>query len=104
VADQAVVFDAEWHNAERYRSASRVPSDIINFLYDPVACAIGAGWRDGVRIETLRVVWEICEDQLIQRVDSDGKALPVVTGLDGLALEAEWVRRVSGAILGGTLA
>lgn len=104
MARQAAAFDAEWHNADRYRSASMVPSDMINFLYDPVACAIGAGWRDRVRIETLPVVWEIREDQLVQRIDRRGKPLPVVTGLDGLALEAEWVRRVSSATLESVVA
>jgi inosine-uridine nucleoside N-ribohydrolase len=104
IARQAEAFDAEWHNAERYRSASSVPNDMINFLYDPVACAIAAGWRDRVSIETLPVVWEICEDQLVQRIDRGGKPLPVVTGLDGLALEEEWVRRVSSATLESVVA
>jgi hypothetical protein len=100
IARQAEAFDTEWHSAERYRSASSVPKDIINFLYDPVACAVAAGWRTGVRVETLPVVCEMCGDQLVERVENGGKALPVLTGLDGLALEAEWLGRVSGVALG----
>jgi hypothetical protein len=97
IARQPAAFDAEWHNADRYRSASGVPIDMINFLYDTVACAIGAGWRDGVRVEMLPVVYKICEDQLVQQLGRGSKPLPVVTGLDGLALEGEWVRRVGRA-------
>jgi inosine-uridine nucleoside N-ribohydrolase len=96
IARQAEVFDAEWHNAERHRKPSGVPADMINFLYDPVACAIATGWRTGVAVQTLSVVSDMREGCLIQRVATGGKRLPVVVGLDGVALEEEWVRRISG--------
>ena len=95
IARQAEAFDAEWHNEERYASVSGIRRDMINFLYDPVACAIATGWRAGVHIEILPVVWEMCGDHLVQRVENGGKPLPVVVDLDGAALEEEWLRRVS---------
>jgi hypothetical protein len=95
IARQAEAFDAQWQNGKRYAPLSSVPADLINFLYDPVACAIATGWRAGVRIETLPIVWEIRDDYLVQRIDHGGKPVPVVVGLDSAALEEEWLGRVS---------
>lgn len=65
VARRAGAFDAEWHNAERYRGSPGVPNDMINFLYDPVACAIATGCRESVEVEPLPVVWETPADYLV---------------------------------------
>jgi hypothetical protein len=97
LAQQAAAFDAQWHNAERYAQAPGVAADMINFLYDPVACAIAAGWRTGVEIQALPVAWEIRDTYLVQRIAPGGKCLSVVVGIDGPALEEQWVQRVSGS-------
>jgi inosine-uridine nucleoside N-ribohydrolase len=98
IAHQAEAFDAEWRNADRWRSAAGVRPDTINFLYDPVACAIAAGWRNGVTIQNLPVVWEMRDGCLVERVAAGGKPLPVVVAIDGPLLEEHWLQRVSGPL------
>src|SRR5258708_21671470 len=39
------------HNEQNYRKiCPGLPGDIINFLHDPLACAIALGWREAVEI------------------------------------------------------
>ena len=41
-------------NEQNYgRSCPGLPTDIINFQHDPLACAIAAGWHDGVEFESV---------------------------------------------------
>ena len=96
LAQQAEAFDAEWHNAERHGDlAPQLPPDFINFLYDPLACAIAIGWRQGVRIDSLRLVHELIDGWLVQRIDPRGRPANVVVSLDGAAFSQAWLERVA---------
>ncbi len=96
VGRQAEAFAREWRNEERWgKPYAGVPDDTINFLYDPLAAAIAAGWSAGVRTDVIALSWQRENGQLRLRPNPMGKALPVVVAVDGRAFEAEWLRCVA---------
>lgn len=81
---------------ERYEqlygeTCSGLPGDIINFLHDPLACAIALGWRDGVEVETIPLKLETREGWLYEIPDRGG-GVPtrLVTKIDGNAFNECW--------------
>ena len=71
----------------------RLPDDLLNFQYSPLACAVAAGW-EGVRIEELRLTARLEDGVLSFPESSSGKPTRVVTSVDGPRLEREWVEAV----------
>jgi hypothetical protein len=71
----------------------RLPDDLLNFQYDPLACAVAAGW-DGACIEELRLSAQLRDGVLSFPESQSGKPTRVVTGVDGPRLEREWVQAV----------
>ncbi|WP_040447490.1 nucleoside hydrolase [Ktedonobacter racemifer] len=43
----------EHHEQTHGQRSPGLPSDIINFLHDPLACAIALGWSQGIEFETI---------------------------------------------------
>jgi purine nucleosidase len=98
VARQVSAFDDQWGNAEHWgiRSAG-LPDDMVNFLYDPLACATAVGWT-GVTVSPLRLSWgRDTHGQLREWLDSAGKPFRVVTGVDGHQFHAVWLNAVQRA-------
>ncbi len=80
LARQAEAFAKDEDMETRFgRTCDGLPHDIINFLHDPLACAIALDWNKGVEIRELPVKSEIIDGSLYQTVDSSGKATRVVT-------------------------
>jgi len=76
---------------QRYgETCSRLPRDIINFLHDPLACAIALGWHEGVEIETIPLRLETREGWLYEIPDRDGMPTRLVTKIDGNAFNEYW--------------
>ncbi len=96
IARQAGAFEAEYNNAKQFTDCAAVPCDIINFQHDPLACAIALGWRDGVVIKELPLVFEVEEGWLVERVDPAGMPTRLVTQIDGARFSEHWVEVVSG--------
>jgi purine nucleosidase len=67
-----------------------LPDDLLNFHYDPLACAVAVGW-DGARVEKLRLSARLKDGVLTFPESPGGKPTRVVTGVDGPRLEREWV-------------
>src|SRR5262249_44701483 len=67
-----------------------LPSDIINFLHDPLACAIALGWKEGVEVETVPLKLETRESWLYEIPDRDGMPTRLVTKIDGNAFNEYW--------------
>lgn len=74
----------------------RLPDDLVNFHFDPVACAVAAGW-DGVRTRTERLSTAVEDGVLRWRADEAGRAVEVVTAVDGDAFTALWFAAVERA-------
>src|SRR5262249_14027978 len=86
----------EQMEAKYGKTCDRLPDDLINFLHDPLACAIASGWNEGVEISQMRVESTIEDGWLRQRVKDDGKLVNVVTRVDGAAFSEFWLRTVAG--------
>src|SRR5439155_20274508 len=64
-------------------------ADIVNFQHDPLACAVALGW-EGATAETIPLAFEMDGDWLRGRVDGGGRALRVVTAVEGRRFNAFW--------------
>jgi purine nucleosidase len=95
IARQAEAFARDEQNEERFgRTCAGLPEDTINFLHDPLACAIALAWREGIVIRELPLQMALEDGWLHQRVAADGKPTRVVTQVDGGRFSDFWLRMV----------
>ncbi len=95
IARQAEAFARDEGYAVQYgETCAGLPDDLINFLHDPLACAIALGWEDGVEIEQILLRFEMWDGWLWERVDEDGVPTRVVTRIDGDRFSGFWLDRV----------
>jgi inosine-uridine nucleoside N-ribohydrolase len=96
IARQAEVFAEDEQNEIRYgKSYSGLPSDIINFQHDPLACAIALGWDEGVEIKEVPLILEEKQGWLTERVHPSGKSYRVVTKVDGPRFNGFWLQKIT---------
>jgi inosine-uridine nucleoside N-ribohydrolase len=95
LARQARAFDRPDRNTglDRQRCPA-LPADFINFLYDPLGCAVALGWS-GATIDELPLQITIEDGWLHQRVADGGQPTRVVTRVDGPAFDALWLAVVT---------
>lgn len=97
IARQAIAFEQDEKLSERLgASCLKLPSDLINFLHDPLACAIALGWREGVEIRQVPLAAEVRDGWLYQRTAPGGRETSIVTRIDGAAFSDFWLRVVTG--------
>ena len=73
-----------------------LPDDLLNFQYDPVACAVAVGWPGAViKEQHLRPVTE--GERLRFQPDQDGRLVRVVVDLDGASFTEAWLAAVEAA-------
>jgi inosine-uridine nucleoside N-ribohydrolase len=97
IARQTEAFAQDERMEERFgQTCPGLPADIINFLHDPLACAIALGWRDGVEIGEIPLAIEIKDGWLQQRIDENGKPTRVVLRADGRKFSEFWLDTVVG--------
>ncbi len=97
LARQAEEFAADEQNEQKHgATCDGLPNDIINFLHDPLACAIALGWEEGVEISELPLVLEEKDGSLYERIHPSGKSVRVVTKIDGPHFNEFWLRKVTG--------
>lgn len=74
-----------------------LPDDLLNFHYDPVTCAVAAGWQGAVEVEmSLRT--SVHEGVLRFVPDPNGRETTVVTDVDGDAFAQTWLSAVERAV------
>jgi inosine-uridine nucleoside N-ribohydrolase len=96
IAHQALAFEHDERLGERLTpKCPALPRDFINFLHDPLACAIALGYRDGVEISSVPVVSTIEKGWLRQTEASGGRPTRIVTAIVGDAFNARWLRTVA---------
>jgi inosine-uridine nucleoside N-ribohydrolase len=91
LAEQGEAHAAE--NDRRHLSAAYplLPDDLLNFQYDPLACAVAAGW-DGVTIEDVPVALE-CDGALLRMEPRSGApTLRIVTDVRAERFEEAWLQ------------
>lgn len=75
------------------RSHTGLSDDLLNFHYDPVACAVALGWP-GAIVVPRRPRVELLDDQMRSRTADDGASVKVVDSVDGQAFAAAWLDTV----------
>lgn len=96
IARQAEAFAAEnCYDALYGQTCAGLPEDLINFLHDPLACAIALGWREGVEVREVPLRTTIEGGWLRQREGEGGKLTRLVTRVDGERFNRLWLDRVT---------
>lgn len=95
IARQAEAFAKDEKMEARFgQTCPGLPADIINFLHDPLACAIALGWSAGVEISDTPLKLELTDGWLYQRVVQGGQPTQVVTRVDGRQFSEHWLNMV----------
>lgn len=94
LAHQAEQHGAQYEMSKLCRAAPAVPVDTLNFQFDVLACAVAAGWPS-IRVEELRLRWEIRDGLFTWSVTPGGTAVRVATALDEPAFTAMWLDAVA---------
>ena len=96
IARQAEAFAMDEQNETRYgETCEALPRDIINFLHDPLACAIALGWKDGVEIEELPLLLEEKDGWLHERIHPSGRVIRMVTKINGPRFNEFWLDKIT---------
>ncbi|HEY5986552.1 MAG TPA: nucleoside hydrolase [Streptosporangiaceae bacterium] len=82
--------------AELGRGHAGLPDDLLNFHYDPVACAVAAGWR-GATIQELGLQPVLDGEVLRFQRDQNGRLTRVVGDIDGANFTRIWLAAVEAA-------
>jgi purine nucleosidase len=75
---------------------SGLPDDLLNFQYDPVACAVALGWA-GATVEDMRLRALQRDGVLSFEPNSKGRLTRVVVDVDGAAFRETWLSAVEAA-------
>jgi len=95
IAQQAEEFAIDEQNEKHIGEiCEALPNDIINFLHDPLACAIALDWEDGIEIKELPLTLEERDGWLYERLDPAGKLFNVVTKIDGMRFNEFWLDKI----------
>lgn len=93
LADQGEMHARDNGRGELGRAFARLPDDLLNFHYDPLACAVALEW-DRVTVEDIPTRLELRDGRLCMSRSDGEPALRVVTGVDGGGFEEVFLRAV----------
>jgi purine nucleosidase len=95
LAQQGEAFAVDEQNEKKFgETCEGLPTDIINFLHDPLACAIALGWNDRTEMEELPLLIEEKDGWLHERVHPSGKRIRIVTKIDGTRFNEFWLDKI----------
>lgn len=95
LAQQAEAFAADEQNEKKFgETCEGLPNDILNFLHDPLACAIALGWNDGVEFEEVPLILQEKDGWLYEQIDPLGKPTRLVTKIDGTRFNNFWLNKI----------
>lgn len=95
LARQAESFALDEQNEKKIgETCEGLPNDMINFLHDPLACAIALGWNEGVETEEVPLLLEEKHGWLHERIDPSGKLIRIVTQIDGPRFNEFWLNKL----------
>jgi inosine-uridine nucleoside N-ribohydrolase len=96
LADQAEAYFRDSFETGYGASFPGLPDDFLNFLHDPLACAVALGWREGVAIEEIPLAFEIEDGRVVERRAEGGKPTRLITAVDGAAFGELWLEVTAG--------
>lgn len=93
LAMQSEAYAADTQMTRLGRSCSALPDDLVNFHWDPVTCAIAAGWP-GAALHELLLTTEPERELLRFRERAEGKSTQVVLDIDADDFRETWLRSI----------
>ena len=93
LADQGEAHAKDLGRTELGRSFPALPDDLLNFQYDPLACAVAAGWQ-GATITELPVATTLADGLLHLSTEEGAPPLRVATDVDPAAFDEVWLEAV----------
>jgi hypothetical protein len=96
LARQSEAHGHDYGMAELGRAHTGLPDDLLNFQYDPVACAVAAGWP-GAIVEDVRLQPILDAGMLRFQPDPGGHPTRVVVDLDAASFTESWLAAVEAA-------
>jgi purine nucleosidase len=85
------------HQMEKLgRGHAGLPDNLLNFQYDPVACAVALGWS-AARVEVMRMRPVRRDGVLSFQTHPEGRWTKVVVAVDGAAFRETWLSAVERA-------
>jgi hypothetical protein len=82
--------------AQLGRNHPALPDDLVNFHYDPVACAVAIGWPGAV-VQQRHLLPVLDSGVLRFETDQTGRPTRVVVRVDGQAFTNAWITAVEAA-------
>ncbi len=96
LARQSVAYADDNDNWSLGAGHSALADDLVNFHWDPVACAVATGWAGGTVVE--RVLAPVRRGEILEFVPSpSGRATKVVEAVDGELFNEMWLEAVERA-------
>jgi inosine-uridine nucleoside N-ribohydrolase len=98
LARQGRAHGAEHRMTELGRAHAGLPDDLLNFQYDPVACAVAVGWT-GAKTATLALRPAV-DDGVLRFEPADAgteRRIDVVLDVDGTDFAETWLRAIERA-------
>jgi len=99
LADQAEAHARDNGRTELGRAWPGLPDDLLNFQYDPLACAVAAGWV-GVAVEEIPTAVKTRNGLVSMERREGAPVLRVVTGVDAPRFDEAWLQAVERASAG----
>ena len=96
LARQAEAHGKAHMMAELGRTHKGLPEDLLNFHYDPVACAVALGWT-GAAVEKKRLQSVVHDGVLRFQIDREGRPTQLVADVDGPGFPEIWITAVEAA-------
>ncbi len=96
LARQGKAHGRDFQMPQMGRLHAGLPDDLLNFQYDPVACAVALGWP-GARVEETRV--QLIQDGDLARFQPgpNGRPVRMLTDLDSGRFTEYWLEAVEAA-------
>lgn len=98
LAEQSEAHAETYQMEQLGRDHDGLPDDLLNFQYDPVACAVALGWS-GATVEDMRVRPLRMDDVMSFQPHPEGRSTRVVLDIDGAAFGETWLSAVEAADL-----
>jgi purine nucleosidase len=96
LARQSEAHGHDYGMAELGRTHTGLPDDLLNFQYDPVACAVALGWSGAV-VEDVRLQPVLDAGVLRFQPDPGGRPTRVVVDLNAASFTESWLAAVEAA-------
>lgn len=94
IARQSQTYAADNAMAALGAAHTGLPDDLLNFQYDPAACAVALEWP-GATMSQRRLSPTFVNDILILRPDTRGPLIRVVDSIDGPTFARDWIDAVT---------